>query len=87
MRRADVYRRLRLTPTSSPMPEYWFIVKPEHGALYETLRRVVAGRPGYHVIQDRRAAGASSREGERRTSKVWEGDEMTIAERRGPGGD
>ena len=70
------------------MPEYWFIVKPGYGALYETLRRVVADRPGYHVIRDRRSTGAASREDrERRTSKVWHGDEMTIAEQRSPAGD
>jgi hypothetical protein len=63
------------------MPEYWFVVKPEHEELYEALRRVVGGRTRYHVVKERRARGSAPPAGERRTSKVWEGDEMLIAER------
>ena len=68
------------------MPEYWFIVKPEHHELYETLRQVVARRPGYHVVKERRVAHTAPPGGEeRRTATVWEGDEMMIAERLSPG--
>jgi hypothetical protein len=65
------------------MPEYWFVVKPQHDALYEALRRVVAVRPGYHVIIERRSPEGPRVPTERRTSKVWEGDEILIAERPG----
>jgi hypothetical protein len=63
------------------MPEYWFVVKPGNAALYDALRRAVAGRPGYHVINERRSAGPAPIGSERRTCHVWEGDEMLIAER------
>ena len=68
------------------MPEYWFVVKPQHDALYEALRRVVAVRPGYHVVMERRSRTAAAVPMERRTSKVWQGDEMLIAEWSGDGG-
>jgi hypothetical protein len=63
------------------MPEYWFVVKPGNGDLYDALSTAVAGRPGYHVINERRSAHAVPPGRERRTCRVWEGEEMLIAER------
>ena len=62
------------------MPEYWFVVKPDKRDVYEALRRVVARRPGFHIIIDRRTRQGVPPGEERRTAQVWEGDEMLIAE-------
>ena len=63
------------------MPEYWFVVDAESEQLYDALRRLLGDRPCYHVIRDRRRGiGDSKGVMERRTARVWRGDEMSIAE-------
>lgn len=64
------------------MAEYWFVVKPVNEPLYEALLTVLTGRPGFHIIKDRRAqAGGPPASGERRTAQTWAADEILIAER------
>lgn len=63
------------------MGEYWFIVKSTNETLYDALRQALAGRPGFHLIKERRAGrGDPPSTGERRTAQTWEGDEVAIAE-------
>ena len=67
------------------MYEYWFVVKPTNEALYEALRTVLTGRPGFHIIRDRRSqTGEPPPGGERRKAQTWRNGEIVIAEREGP---
>ena len=63
------------------MTKYWFVVKPARGELYEALKSVLDGRPGFEVIKERRSVHIGPRTaGDRRRSHVWEGEDMLIAE-------
>ena len=60
--------------------EYWFVVKPTHEELYQGLRTVLQGRPGIHIIKERRSVTGVGPFGERRLAHVWHGDYLDIAE-------
>jgi hypothetical protein len=62
------------------MPEYWFVINPASEDLYAALKDVLDGRPGFHVIKDRRSRPSRSLTVERRKAHVWEGDYVRIAE-------
>jgi hypothetical protein len=64
------------------MPEYWFVVNPTNEPLYEALCSVLTGRPGFHIIKDRRFHdGEPPPDGERRLAQIWRTDDISIAER------
>ena len=63
------------------MPEYWFVISPKLDDLYEALKSILDGRPGFHVIRDRRLLPGTGPSGERRVGYVWEEDGILIAER------
>ena len=64
------------------MSEYWFVIKPTNEALYEALRTVLMGRPGFHIIKDRRTQSGQAPVGhERRTARTWAADDISIAHR------
>ena len=73
---------LPLVPTHDLMVEFWFVVHTGNDAVYEALRQVMSGRPGFYVTKDRRRSGGS--EGwsgeEHRTANVWVSDVISIAE-------
>ena len=50
------------------MVEFWFVVHPANDTVYEALRQVLSGRPGFYVIK------------ERRTANVWVSDLISIAD-------
>ena len=62
------------------MPEYWFVVSPALEDLYEALKTLVADKPGFHVVKDRRLVPGTGPSGERRIAHVWNGDGIIIAE-------
>ena len=64
------------------MTEYWFVVAPEHRDLYEGLKAVLDGRPGFHIITERRSRANGSPGDERRTAHVWDGGLLRIEEHR-----
>jgi hypothetical protein len=69
---------------TSAVSEFWFVVDPGNDQLYEALERVLAGRPGLHVVRNRRSPDAGRAPGgERRKARVWKGDELVIAEDEG----
>lgn len=65
------------------MPEYWFVIRAENHQLYEALRSVLHKRAGYHLIRERRLHGSSGVDEERRKARVWEADDILIAETSG----
>ena len=71
-----------MVPTHYLMVEFWFVVHPADDTVYEALRQVLSGRPGFYVIKDRRTSeGTESWNGdERRTANVWVSDVISIAE-------
>jgi len=62
------------------MAEYWFVIKSGQEALFQALKGVLAARPGFHVVIDRRI-GAEGRgpDRDRRAAHVWEAGDMLIA--------
>ena len=69
---------------TSAVSEFWFVVDRGNDQLYEALERVLAGRPGLHVVWNRRSPDAGRAPGgERRKARVWKGDELVIAEDEG----
>lgn len=66
------------------MPTYWFVVSPENGDLYEALTTALAGKAGFHVIKERRAATSLPAGVDRRSARIWETEGFLIAEQRDP---
>lgn len=63
------------------MASYWIVVPRDNPELFELLSVAFRGRAGFSVIIDRRAAGRTSAEGERRASNApLAHDEFIIAE-------
>jgi hypothetical protein len=65
------------------MREFWFVVHPGNDLLYEALKRVLEGRPGFRIIKDRRSFEDEAGEwtgSERRTAHVWASNDVLIAE-------
>jgi hypothetical protein len=63
------------------MPRYWIVVKPSNAELYRALQTAFRGKAGFEVITDRRSTGRRDwTSEERRKARVWDADEMAIAE-------
>jgi hypothetical protein len=73
--------RRRDSADTPAVSEFWFVVKPGNDQLYAALEHVLAGRPGFHVVLNRRSPDTGAAPGsERRKARVWEGNELVIAE-------
>ena len=64
------------------MVEFWFVVRPGNDTVYEALKRVMSGRPGFYVTKDRRRIEAAPgwKGKEHRTANVWDSDVVSVAE-------
>ncbi|HET9866157.1 MAG TPA: hypothetical protein VFQ06_02600 [Nitrospira sp.] len=69
-------------PRHDVMVEFWFVVRPGNDTVYEALKEVMSGRPGFYVTKDRRRIeGTEGWNGEEhRTANVWSSDVISIAE-------